>query len=101
MNRQRDQTLLAFSAALEQKLRKPHELGVQLPDTLKGWLLARLSGINKDQRTIAYSMVGKDLNFDKVREALFMVLGQDSLPERGSRADHAHWVDEEPDYDGS
>ena len=83
-----------------EKLRKLREIKLTLPPLLEGWLLLRRPRAAKEQRSLVLSTVGLELTLDKVKQYMFFVLGQDSVPERGFRGRTAdvHYGDDD-EYD--
>ena len=72
--------------------RKPRETLLDFTTRyVLGWLLMRKAGITKAETTAILSQVGKNLDIDKVEEALKLTLGLDSLP--SGKAD-IRWVEE-------
>ena len=94
LGRKPRETLLEFTTRFHMTHRKIKGHGVDLPRDVLGWLLMRKAGITKAETTAILSQVGKNLDVDKVEEALKLTLGLDSLP--SGKAD-IRWVE---DYTG-
>ena len=70
---------------------------IVLPDTVRGWLLLRRSGLSRDETTLVMSQVDTDLSFDKVASVLQHTFGQDTAKDIAGNRDkrsHAYRVDD-------
>ena len=79
LTRRGDQTLLSYCSGSDhrEQLREIEKFGIQIPDSVSGWMLLRRSQLTLEQRQLVQSQVGAEMKTAKVEEAMYYLFGQD------------------------
>ena len=76
-NRRPEQTLLAYCTEHRERLREVEKHGIQISDSINGWLLLRRANLSAEQRQLVLAQCGDDTKVLKVEEVLYFLFGQD------------------------
>ena len=100
MHRKNTETLFEYVQRFIMLEKKLEDHAVKLPKLVSGWLLLNRGGFSKEEKHLVRTQIGKNLEFNKVKEALDVIFGQEhKLNKRYQKESHAAYADDEDWFD--